>query len=194
MSVIKSVCVYCGSSSRVSDFYKAEAAKLGKMMAGNGWDVIYGGGRVGLMAIVADAALAGGGKVVGIIPEHIRKREVDHDGLSELHIVGTMHERKAMMADRADAFVILPGGLGTLDEFFEIITWKQLHLHSKPVILVNSNGYWAELLQVIDKIANEKFMQEKDRELFMVAEKLEDIEHILKSMPPTQKETASELI
>ena len=140
MATPSSVCVYCGSSSRVNDVYKEAARRLGTALARAGIEVVYGGGRVGLMGILADAALAAGGRVVGIIPGHLQALEVDHSGLSELVVVDTMHERKRMMVDRADAFIVLPGGLGTLDEAFEVVTWKQLRLHDKPVLLCDVAG------------------------------------------------------
>ena len=145
MKDVFSVCVYCGSSSRVSDTYKDAAHQLGTLLGENGHQLVYGGGRVGLMGIVADATLAAGGSVVGIIPEHIQVLEVEHTGLTELLVVDSMHTRKRMMVDRSDAFVVLPGGLGTLDETFEILTWKQLRLHDKPIVVANIDGYWDAL-------------------------------------------------
>src|SRR6202042_3527823 len=121
--------------------------------------LVYGGGHVGLMGIVADTALQNGAEVIGIIPEHIRAQEVQHHGLTELHVVPDMHTRKRMMVERADAFIILPGGLGTLDETFEIITWKKLKLHSKPIIILNQHGYWDEMLALIDKMIADGFAQ-----------------------------------
>ena len=131
--------------SRVSDTYKDAAHQLGTLLGQNGHQLVYGGGRVGLMGIVADATLAAGGPVVGIIPEHIQVLEVEHTGLTELLVVDSMHTRKRMMVDRSDAFVVLPGGLGTLDETFEILTWKQLRLHDKPIVVANIDGYWDPL-------------------------------------------------
>ena len=144
-----SICVYCGSEADVAQPYNDAAVALGRLAAAQGIEIVYGGGRVGLMGLVADAALAGGGKVTGIIPRHIVEMEVAHQTLTELIVVETMHQRKQMMADRADAFAILPGGLGTLDEAFEILTWKQLGLHDKPIILVNIGGYWDPLLTLV---------------------------------------------
>src|SRR4051812_28646019 len=145
MSQVRAVCVYCGSSGKVADAYKTAAHELGIRLGSEGLRLVYGGGRVGLMGIVADASLSVGGEVIGIIPEHIQKLEVDHGGLTELHVVDSMHTRKRMMVERSDAFVVLPGGLGTLDEMFEIITWRQLRLHDKPVVIVNIAGYWDPL-------------------------------------------------
>jgi uncharacterized protein (TIGR00730 family) len=166
--VPSSVCVYCGSANSVAQKYKDSAAAIATELARRGARVVYGGGHVGLMGIIADAALKAGGKVVGIIPEHIRTQEVQHTSLTELHVVPDMHTRKRMMVERADAFVILPGGYGTLDELFEILTWKKLHLHNKPVILFNQDGYWDALLALIDKTIKEGFAQPADRALFKV--------------------------
>lgn len=183
MSSIKSVCVYCGSSSRVDQAYKDAAIELGKVLAANKWDVVYGGGRVGLMGLVADSALAAGSKVVGIIPKHIEAREVQHTDLTELHVVDSMHVRKQMMVDRGDAFVILAGGLGTLDEFFEILTWKQLGLHDKPVIMVNINGYWTKMVEAIRYIADQKFMRDEDLRMFHVVNTVAEVPEALMIAP-----------
>lgn len=183
MTMIKSVCVYCGSSSRVDQAYKDAAVELGKSLAANSWDLVYGGGRVGLMGLVADSVLSAGSKVVGIIPRHIQAREVEHTDLTELHIVDSMHIRKQMMVDRGDAFVILAGGLGTLDEFFEILTWKQLGLHDKPVVMVNINGYWTKMLDAIKFIADQKFMREEDLRMFQVVDTVAEVAQALTSAP-----------
>ena len=182
MSDISSVCVYCGSSSRVDDIYKDSAKAIGTAIAKEGWDVVYGGGRVGLMGITADAALEAGGKVIGIIPEHIQAREIEHTDLTELHVVDSMHVRKQMMVDRSDAFVILAGGLGTLDEFFELLTWKQLGLHDKPIVMCNVDGYWDKMLDAIDHIAAKGFMRPQDKS-FEIVTKVEDVIPALKNAP-----------
>ncbi len=170
-----SVCVYCGSSNLVAQSFKSSAHSIGTKLAQRGTRVVYGGGHVGLMGIVADSVLKAGGTVIGIIPEHIRAQEVQHNGLTELHVVPDMHTRKRMMVERADAFVILPGGLGTLDETFEILTWKKLKLHNKPVIIFNQDGYWDEMIALIDKTIAEGFSQPADRVLFKVATSVEDL-------------------
>lgn len=159
MSSIKSVCVYCGSSDFVADSYKDAARRTGEALAANGYDIVYGGGRVGLMGIVADAGLKGGAKVVGIIPDHIKRYEVDHTGLTELIVVESMHIRKQMMVERSDAFIILPGGIGTLDEMFEIITWRQLRLHGKPVVIINTDGFWNPLIALMEHMTETGFMR-----------------------------------
>lgn len=141
--------------------------------------IVYGGGHVGLMGIVADSALKAGTKVIGIIPEHIRAQEVQHTGLSELHVVPDMHTRKRMMVEHADAFVVLPGGLGTLDEAFEILTWKKLRLHNKPIIIFNQNGYWDPLLALIDRTIQEGFASPADRVLFKVVTEVPQMMDIL---------------
>jgi uncharacterized protein (TIGR00730 family) len=168
-----SVCVYCGSSNRVADKFKLSAQAIGTQLAQKGMRVVYGGGHVGLMGIVADSALKAGGSVIGIIPEHIRAQEVQHVGLTELHVVPDMHTRKRMMVERSDAFVILPGGLGTLDEAFEILTWKKLKLHNKPIILFNQDGYWKEMIALIDKTIREGFSQPADNALYRVVDSVE---------------------
>lgn len=183
MTKIKSVCVYCGSSARVDQIYKDAAVELGKVIAANKWDVVYGGGRVGLMGLVADSALGAGGKVVGIIPQHIQAREIEHTDLTELHIVDSMHIRKQMMVDRSDAFVILAGGLGTLDEFFELLTWKQLGLHDKPVVMVNIGGYWTKMVEAIKYIADQKFMRDEDLGMFQVVNTVAEVPNALNNAP-----------
>ncbi len=156
---LSSVCVYCGASNDVAPRYKQLAHDVGTALAKRGLKVVYGGGHVGLMGVVADSALAGGAQVIGIIPEHIRTQEVQHLGLTELHVVPDMHTRKRMMVERSDAFVILPGGFGTLDETCEILTWKKLKLHNKPVIIFNAFGYWDPLVALINQALAEKFEQ-----------------------------------
>ena len=170
MRDLTSVCVYCGSSNRVSDRFKEAARALGGELASKGVALVYGGGQVGLMGIAADAALDGGGAVIGIIPSHIRDMEVDHAGLTELHVVDSMHTRKMMMFDRSDAFVILPGGLGTLDEMFEIITWRQLAIHDKPVVLVNIDGYWDPMIAMMDSMIQAGFVRPEHKNLFSVVD------------------------
>jgi uncharacterized protein (TIGR00730 family) len=165
---VSSVCVYCGSANRVADPFKNIAREVGTALATQKKRVVYGGGRVGLMGLVADSALQAGGDVIGIIPEHIQAREVQHLGLTELHVVNDMHTRKRMMVERSDAFVILPGGFGTLDETFEILTWKQLQLHSKPIIIFNAHGYWDGLIGMINTMVGTGFAQPSNLDLFNV--------------------------
>ena len=145
MRSIRRVCLYCGSSGAVDPRYREAASLLGARLAAAGIGLVYGGGRVGLMGLAADAALKAGGSVVGIIPTRLRDAELAHPSLTELLVVDTMHERKRLMAEKADAFAVLPGGIGTLDETFEILSWKQLALHDKPILIVDIAGYWAPL-------------------------------------------------
>ena len=170
---INSVCVYCGSANRVADPFKQVARAIGHALAEKRKRVVYGGGRVGLMGIVADSALAAGGEVIGVIPEHIQNREVQHTGLTELHVVENMHTRKRIMVERSDAFLVLPGGLGTLDETFEVLTWKQLQLHTKPIVIYNAEGYWDQLIELIRQLVTTGFAQPSNLELFTVVDNID---------------------
>jgi uncharacterized protein (TIGR00730 family) len=152
MRQIRRLCVYCGSSGAVDEQYRAAAAELGRSLAAAGIELVYGGGRIGLMGLLADAVLAGGGRVVGVIPSLLRDAELAHLGASELIVTGSMHERKRLMAEHADAFAVLPGGTGTLDETFEIVTWRQLGLHDKPIFLVDIAGYWRPLIDLFEHL------------------------------------------
>lgn len=149
--------------------YLATARDLGRSIAGRGYGLLFGGATVGAMGVIAEGALGAGGEVVGVIPDIIMDREIGHRGLTELHVVRTMHERKALMASRADAFVALPGGYGTMDEFIEIVTWAQLRIHSKPCVLVNVGGYYDGLLAFLDKAVEQGFIKAENRGLVQVA-------------------------
>jgi uncharacterized protein (TIGR00730 family) len=186
MTIPRSLCVYCGSSTGAAPAYRQAAAAIGHLLGENRIDVIYGGGRVGLMGVVADAALAAGGRVVGVIPRHIVEMEVAHEKLSELHVVATMHQRKKMMVDRAEAFLVLPGGLGTLDETFEILTWKQLGLHDRPVVLLNVEGYWDPILAFIDHAVAQGFIRERHARLFQVVDQVDAVIPLLAASAPRQ--------
>lgn len=164
---MKSICVFCGSSSGVRPEYADAARQLGALLAERGIGLVYGGGRVGLMGIIADAVLTHGGHVSGIIPEFLFKKEIEHKDVSDLRVVGSMHERKALMADLADGFIALPGGWGTLDEFCEILTWAQLGLHTKPCGLLNVAGYYDSFLQFFDTATTEGFVQPQYRALVL---------------------------
>jgi uncharacterized protein (TIGR00730 family) len=153
-----SIAVYCGSRHGEQPAYTQAARALGQAIGGRGWQLIYGGGAVGLMGEVADATLAAGGRVVGVIPEALMQREVGHAGLSELHVVPTMHQRKQLMAERADIFIALPGGIGTLEELYEVWTWRQLAYHQKPIGLLNTAGYYDALLQFMQHTVAEGFL------------------------------------
>ena len=146
MRDIKSVCVYCGSSSRVRQSYKDAAVELGLILAREGIRLVYGGGQVGIMGIIADTVLKNGGEVTGIIPHFLNESEVGKADVTELIAVDSMHVRKQIMAEKSDAFIVLPGGFGTLDEFFEILTWRQLKLHDKPIVIADVESYWAPLI------------------------------------------------
>lgn len=165
----KSICVFCGSANGARHAYPAAAKELGRSIAQGGHGLVFGGATVGTMGVVADAALAEGGEVIGVIPDVIMDREIGHRGLTELHVVRTMHERKALMASRSDAFVALPGGFGTLDEFIEIVTWAQLRIHTKPCVLLNVDGYYDPLLRFFDSAVDEGFIKPENRGLVQVA-------------------------
>jgi uncharacterized protein (TIGR00730 family) len=167
---MRRICVFAGSSSGVRREYLDAASDLGKLLAARGIELVYGGARVGLMGAVADAALAGGGRVTGVIPEALVEKEVAHNGLTDLRIVTSMHQRKALMADLSDAFVALPGGWGTLDEMFEILTWAQLGLHRKPCGLLNVQGYFERLLAFLDHTVEQGFVRREYGSLLAVSE------------------------
>jgi uncharacterized protein (TIGR00730 family) len=164
----RSLCVYCGSSGAVSEIYRTAATELGAGLADAGVELVFGGGKVGLMGLLADAALAKGGRVTGVIPIGLRDAELAHQGVSELCVVDTMHMRKALMAERAAAFAILPGGIGTLDETFETLSWKQLGLHDKPIFLVDLEGYWAPLRALLDRVVEAGFARPGTHDLLEV--------------------------
>lgn len=176
---IERACVFCGSSSGSRASYARHAQELGRALAERQFTLIYGGGRVGLMGTIADAALARGGKVIGVIPRALSEREVAHEHLSELHVVHSMHERKARMADLAQAFIGLPGGFGTLEEFCEVLTWAQLRLHSKPCLLLNVDGYYDPLLAFLDHAVREGFVHPEHRQL---VSEFDSIEALLDSL------------
>jgi uncharacterized protein (TIGR00730 family) len=157
MSQLSSICVYCGSSDNGPASHREAGLRLGTLMAERGIRLIYGGGRVGVMGAVADAVMAAGGEVTGIIPDFLLRHEVGHTNITELEIVDTMHARKARMAELSDAFLILPGGLGTLEEYFEIVTWRQLQLHDKPIAVLNVDGYWDRLRDMINGIVDARY-------------------------------------
>jgi uncharacterized protein (TIGR00730 family) len=168
------VAVYCGSADGTNPAFLAEARALGSAIAAAGLGLVYGGANVGLMGAVADTALAGGAEVIGVLPAVLEGREIAHTGLTRLELVPTMHERKARMAALADAFLVLPGGYGTLDEMLEAVTWAQLGLHANPVILINTAGYWDGLLAFLDTTVSAGFLKQKNRELLRVAANAEE--------------------
>ena len=182
MKRIERLCVYCGSSSGTQPVYRATALALGKTLAAHGIELVYGGGHVGLMGAVADGALAGGGRVIGVIPEALMKRELGHTGIQDLRVVGDMHERKLTMANLADCFVAMPGGWGTLEELTEMLTWLQLSIHAKPIGLLNVAGYFDHLLAFAETMVSEGFVRVEHRSLFCVAE---DAERLIDQLAAT---------
>jgi hypothetical protein len=171
---VRRVAVYCGSANGNNPAFLSEAQALGAAIAAAGLGLVYGGASVGLMGAVADAALAGGAEVIGVLPDILAGKEIAHTGLTSLELVSTMHERKARMAELADAFLVLPGGYGTLEELLEVVTWAQLQLHIKPCILINTAGYWDGLLTFLDTAVAAGFLKPKNRELMRVAESPEE--------------------
>jgi uncharacterized protein (TIGR00730 family) len=184
---MKNICIYCGSSSGTAPDYVEAARRIGTILARRRLGLVYGGGRVGLMGIVADAVLAGGGRVVGVIPEALATREVAHDGLNELNVVADMHERKALMARRADAFLTLPGGIGTFEEFFETLSWAALSLHHKPMGLLNVAGYFDHLLALLDHAVAERFLKKEFLDLLVVSTDPEAIIEDLTERTPVHR-------
>ena len=174
-SKLQSLCIFCGSQTGNNPEYKTAAETVGRSLAANGTTLVFGGGRVGLMGAAADAVLAGGGAVVGVIPEFLKDKELAHTGVSEMIVVPDMHTRKRVMFERSDAFCILPGGVGTLEEMFEIVTWRQLHRHNKPIIIVNTAGYWSHLMGLLDQIIAADFAHKGHDSLVTVVEQAEDV-------------------
>lgn len=175
MSALRRVGVFCGSSTGHNPSYRRLADELGRTLARRGLGLVYGGGRVGLMGAVADGALAAGGEVIGVMPQNLIDREIGHRGLTELRIVGSMHERKALMAELSDGFIALPGGIGTLEELFEIWTWAQLGLHAKPCGLLDSDGFFGALVGFLDHLVMSGFVQPQYRAILHTAESPEDL-------------------
>jgi uncharacterized protein (TIGR00730 family) len=161
------ICVFCGSNLGTSPVYREAAVSLGSLLVERGIELVYGGGNIGLMGVLADAVLTAGGRVIGVIPDSLMAREVGHQGLNELRIVKSMHERKALMSDLSDGFVALPGGFGTLEEFCEVVTWSQLGIQSKPCGLLNVAGYYDPLLVLFDHAVREGFLREENRHLVL---------------------------
>ncbi len=173
--MIKKVCVYCASSSKVNSQYVETARKLGKILAENDLELVYGGGSVGLMGVLADSVLENGGRVTGVIPRFMVEVEWQHNGLTELVLTETMHERKEKMAELADAVVALPGGCGTMEELLEMITWKQLGIHSQPIVIVNVNEYYTHLLAQFQQAADELFMRPQHLEMWSVVTDADEV-------------------
>jgi len=172
---MKAVCIFCGSSPGLDPIYLKAATRTGTAIAKADLTLVYGGGKVGLMGAVADAALKAGGRVVGVMPRALVEREIGHSGLSELHVVETMHERKTMMAALSDGFIALPGGAGTLEEFFEEWTWAQLGIHAKPCGLLNAKDYFAPLIAMIERIVTEGFMSSAYSDMLVIEKEIEPL-------------------
>lgn len=188
MGDMRRICVFCGSSAGVRPEYRSCAEELGAELARRHIGLVYGGGNVGLMGAIADAMLQAGGEAMGVIPEHLMTREIGHKRLTKLHIVHSMHERKALMADLADAFIALPGGFGTLEEFFEVLTWSQLGLHVKPCGVINVLEYYNPLLRMLDHAVEEEFLKSQNRSLVLARNTPSEMLEALKEWRPVQVE------
>jgi uncharacterized protein (TIGR00730 family) len=186
---MRHVCVFCGSKSGGRPLYAEAARHFGAALVARGCGLVFGAGHVGLMGVLADAVLAAGGRAVGVIPQALVDRELAHRGLTELRVVETMHQRKALMADLSDAFVALPGGYGTGDELFEILTWAQLGIHAKPVGLLNTAGYFDPMLAWLDHMVREDFLRRKHRELLLVADDADGLLDLLEKYRPGPPES-----
>ena len=184
MADLERVCVFCGSSPGSDPAYVESGRRLGALLARRRIGLVYGGGRIGIMGALADAVLEAGGEVIGVIPKALATKEVAHRGLTRLHVVASMHERKAMMAELSDAFVALPGGLGTLEELFEVATWSQLGLHRKPIGLLDVNGYYDHLLAFLDHAVRERFVSAEHRAIIRTARDAEALIEGLRTPPP----------
>jgi uncharacterized protein (TIGR00730 family) len=167
---MKSICVFCGSSVGSLDIYSQVARELGQLMAKQGISLIYGGGNIGLMGVIADEVLAGDGHVEGVIPDFLMAKELGHSGIQKMHVVASMHERKIKLAELADAFIVLPGGYGTLDELFEVMTWNQLGLIKKPLGILNTNGFWDPLISMLDRMTAQRFVRTEHRDSIVIAD------------------------
>lgn len=173
------ICVYCGSRTPKDSQFIELAKGLGAFIANENWGLVYGGGKVGMMGIVANSSLQNDGEVIGIIPTALKREEVVHTGVTEIIETPDMHTRKALMEKRSSAFVVLPGGFGTLDEFFEILTWRQLGIHNKPIVLVNAGGYFDGLAEFVNTSIDQNFVRENNRELFSITSNLEETMAVL---------------
>ena len=183
MTKAKSLCVYCGSRTGRQPAFAAAAEKLGRVLAASGIRLIYGGGGIGLMGITARATMENGGEVVGIVPGFLRKLEVQQEGLTQLIVTETMHERKWLMYDMADAFAVLPGGIGTLEELTELLSWRHLRVHEKPIVLINLDHYWDPLLDLFEHAMTEEFAAQSLRAEYAVVDRVEDVLTAAKLVP-----------
>ncbi len=185
---MRRLCVFCGSKSGDQPVYSAVARALGQALAARGIALVFGGGHIGLMGVLADAVLAAGGQAIGVIPQALVDKELAHAGLSELHVVATMHERKARMAELSDSFLALPGGYGTADELFEILTWAQLGLHPKPVGLLNVAGFFDPLLAWLDRTVETGFLRPKHRRILLEADRIDVLLDRMETCQPPPQE------
>ena len=185
---MKNLCVFCGSNAGTNSLYTEAAQDLGRLMVEKDITLVYGGGNVGLMGVIADECLKHGGRVIGVIPHFLQEKEVGHDGLTKMITVETMHERKKIMADLSDGFIAMPGGFGTLDELCEILTWSQLGLHSCPVGLLNVNGYFEHLSKMFDHMVNERFLHEQNRSTVLSHRKPEELLKLMDQFQPPDVE------
>jgi uncharacterized protein (TIGR00730 family) len=185
---MKRICVFCGSSQGSRPEYRAAAEEMGAELVRRKIGLVFGGGKVGLMGVIADAVLKADGEAVGVIPEHIMSREIGHKGLTKLHVVHSMHERKALMADLSDAFIAMPGGFGTLEEFCEVLTWSQLGLHAKPCGILNVSGYYTPLLAMFDHAVEERFLKPENRALVLARNSAAELLQAFESWRPVRVE------
>ncbi len=185
---MKRICVFCGSSPGSRPEYRAAAEELGAELVRRKIGLVYGGGNVGLMGVLADAVLAAGGEAVGVIPENLMALEVGHKGLTKLHVVRSMHERKALMADLSDGFIAMPGGFGTLEEFCEVVTWSQLGLHAKPCGILNVLGYYSPLLAMFDHAVEERFLKPENRALVLARDSVVELLRAMEEWRPVRVE------
>ncbi|WP_339490424.1 LOG family protein [Pseudomonas sp. EL_65y_Pfl2_R95] len=183
---LRSICVFCGASTGANPIYRDAAVNLGQYLARQNICLVYGGGAVGLMGVVADAALAAGGEVIGIIPQSLKRAEVGHQGLTRLEVVDGMHARKARMAELSDAFIALPGGLGTLEELFEVWTWAQLGYHNKPLGLLDVNGFYSKLGEFLDQLVQEQFVRANQRAMLQLSETPSQLLELMQNWQPLE--------
>ena len=181
MTTLKQIAVYCGSSSGTNEIYARQAYLLGETLAQENIAIVYGGGKVGMMKHVADGALSRGGKVIGVIPAFLAKKEIMHDKATDMIVVETMHERKHLMSELCDGVIALPGGYGTMDELFDMLTWEQLGLHKKPIGLLNINGFYDALIALIKTMTHEGFLKESNRDLLLLSDQIPDLLNQIKS-------------
>ncbi len=188
MTEISSLCVFCGSKTGADPAFEDAARRLGQLMVERDVRLVFGGGRIGLMGVLADAVLGGGGEATGVIPDFLKDLEIGNDAVTEQIVTASMHERKTRMFELADGFVVLPGGLGTLDETLEVITWKQLQLHAKPVVVINSGGYWSVLEDLVRRTVEGGFAHPAVAELFTIVDGPDDVFDALEAAPEPKAE------